>query len=405
MSLNRTALFRILLISASLSLAIVYVLSWVDVISDPEQRNGSDFMAFYAAGRGMLERNAAAAYDMQFIKVTQETVAGYRTSERGFFPYMHPPFILPILWGVAHFEYIPAYILWAAFMLVLAVIAASVAARLFPAGIQRVALWLGMTFFFPVFISLANGQDSTLLLLGGMLWYFGLSKRSSMLAGMGLALTTIRPQVALVLSLPFFLNRNQRMVWWWFVSGALVLVVFSVLLIGVDGLKNFMEIMSITVSGTDYQINETAMFNLIGMTTRLIPGMSATDIRVAGWAGFLIGLAGLCVVWLKTRALEERHIALAVIVALFVSPHLHYHDLALLLIPILGVVRQAGAGRPSPDFLTLLPLGISLLLIATYSVSLLAHPVVYLTEAGLLFVLWRESGASATLEKKSENQI
>lgn len=262
-----------------------------------------------------------------------------------------------------------------------------------------------MTFFFPVFISLANGQDSALLLLGGMLWYFGLSKRSSMLAGMGLALTTIRPQVALVLSLPFFFKRNQRMVWWWFVSGALVLVVFSVLLIGVDGLKNFMEIMSITVSGTDYQINETAMFNLIGMTARLIPGMSATDIRVAGWAGFLIGLAGLCVVWLKTRALEDRHIALAVIIALFVSPHLHYHDLALLLIPILGVVRQAGAGRPSPDFLTLLPLGISLLLIATYSVSLLAHPVVYLTEAGLLFVLWRESGTSAALEKKSENQI
>src|SRR5690349_6498206 len=89
---------RIIFIALVFSLVILYVLSWADVVSDPTQLTGSDFMAFYAAGKSMLEHTPAAAYDLKYIKANEENVAGFKTDTQGIFPYMHPPFILPILW-------------------------------------------------------------------------------------------------------------------------------------------------------------------------------------------------------------------------------------------------------------------------------------------------------------------
>ncbi len=34
-----------------LSLALIYILSWINMIDDPKQRTGSDFIGFYSFGR------------------------------------------------------------------------------------------------------------------------------------------------------------------------------------------------------------------------------------------------------------------------------------------------------------------------------------------------------------------
>jgi len=391
MQFNKHTLQRILFFSGAVSLLIVYLLSWVDVIRDPQQRTASDFMAFYAAGRSMLEHGSAAAYDLTYLKTNEEKVLGFQIADRDINPFVHPPFILPILWSIAHFEYVPAFYLWIVVMLLLCVLCAHMTLKLIAESndLNRVILWTGVFLFFPLYIGLVNGQDSALLLLGCMIWYYGLTQNSSRTAGLGLALTTIRPQIALVLAIPFLFNRSHRKVWWWFCLGALILAVASILFVGWDGVRNFLNILSVSASGEGYKINEIAMVNLIGLTKRLMPNLDATVIRTIGWVVALFGLISLCVLWWKSPSIQDTFISLAVILAAFTSAHLHYHDLAILIIPILVLIRKLTTAQMDfSKFTLLIPFGVSLLFLFTYSIPQLTYLVIYLVELALLISSW-----------------
>ena len=382
---------RVIFIALVFSLVILYVLSWVDVVSDLAQLTGSDFMAFYAAGRSMFEHAPAAAYDLASLKASEESVLGFRIADQDVNPFVHPPLILPVIWLVARFNYLTAFYLWALFILILCMLNAQIAINLFSStnGLNRIVLWAGTFLFFPLFISLVNGQDSALLLLGAMLWYYGFTQNSNHMAGLGLALTTIRPQIALLLAIPMIFNAHSRKVWWWFCIGSAVLVVFSIAILGQDGVRNFINILSVSASGEGYKINEAAMVNLIGMVKRLNLSFDAATIRTVGWVGSLAGLIILCLVWGKAPAIIDKHVSLAVIVAMFASPHLHYHDLALLIIPILILIRGLiTAEKVSLEYAALIPFGVSLVLVFTYSIEPLNYLIIYLIELGLLIFAW-----------------
>ncbi|HEU0292964.1 MAG TPA: glycosyltransferase family 87 protein [Anaerolineales bacterium] len=384
-------LHRILFLGGSLSLIIVYILSWVDVISDPNQRTEADFMAFYAAGRSVVEHTPAAAYDLAYTKEYEEKVLGYRIAEEEVMSFNHPPLTLPILWLAAHFEYVPAFHIWAGFLLILCGFCAHTGVKLFPEarGISKIALWIGVFLFFPLFISIVNGQDSALLLLGTLIWYYGFTQGSSRTAGLGLALTTIRPQIAMVLAVPFFFNASWRKVWWWFCLGGVVLIVASIIMVGWEGIRNLLNILSISAAGEGYKMNERAMVNLIGLINRLLPDLNAVTIRLIGWTGYLVGLAILSLIWKSVPIVTNRHISLATIIAVFFSPHLHYHDLALLILPILVAIHWLiAAQKVSTESAVLLPICVSFIFIFTYSVLRLNYAVVYLVEVALLISIW-----------------
>ena len=382
---------RIFLIATASSLFFVYLFSWVDVITDSEQRTASDFMAFYAAGRSMLETDAAAAYDLVYLKINEEGVLGFQIADQDVNPFVHPPFILPILWLAAHFDYISAFYIFVLFMLMLCVISAQFAVWTLPVaeGTNKMALWLGIFLFFPLFISLVNGQDTAVLLLGTSIWYYGITQRSDRTAGLGLALTTIRPQIALMLAIPFLFNKPRRNIWWWFCLGAALLVIISILMIGQDGVRNFLNILSVSASGEGYKINESAMVNLIGLIKRIVPDLNAGTIRIIGWTGSLIGLFNLIRIWRRTDAVTDRNISLMIILALFTSPHLHYHDLALLIIPILITIRWlVFTQKTSLRSAVLLFLCLSLLFSLVYSIPVINYAIVYLIEIVFLGSLW-----------------
>jgi hypothetical protein len=172
--------------------------------------------------------------------------------------------------------------------------------------------------------------------------------------------------VALVLALPFLFQR--RRVWWGFFAAASALAAFSILLLGPDGTMSYLRILTVSGSGEGYHINEAAMVNLIGLLARNVAWLPAAWIRWTGWAVYLATIAGLCVAWARSRALDERRLGLAVLAALFTAPHLHYHDAALLLIPVFGLGRMlVRTGHWAPSAAALLPLAVSLFLLFTYN--------------------------------------
>ena len=63
---NKHIDFRKIFISAGLlALVIVYLLLWSQMIFDNALRTGSDFIAFYSAGRVAQQEGFSSVYDIQ----------------------------------------------------------------------------------------------------------------------------------------------------------------------------------------------------------------------------------------------------------------------------------------------------------------------------------------------------
>lgn len=121
------------------------------------------------------------------------------------------------------------------------------------------------------------------------------------------------------------------------------------------------------------------MYNLIGLLTRALPGLEAGTIRTLGWSVYGMAIIGLCILWFKTRDLKNAYIGLTITLALFVVPHLHFHDLTLLLIPIYELIRRS----KESDYLelsvaVLIPIAISLLLLISNISYYLQYTIPYL---------------------------
>lgn len=245
----------------------------------------------------------------------------------------------------------------------------------------------GVLLFEPLFISVLKGQDSALLLLGGLLWFSGLTRNNDRLAGLGLSLTLIRPQIAIVLAVPFLFQR--RKVFGWFCAGAAALGSYSFLQVGWTGALDYLHILTASAGGEGYGLAEAAMFNFTGLLLRIAPRLDVGLVHTIGWSLFAAALAGLCVLWGLSKSIGYRHIALAVTLSLFAAPHLHYHDLALLAVPLIGLgIAGVAAGRLTAWRAAALPMTVSVILLFSEFWDPVRFTVPYLLMAVLPAATW-----------------
>jgi|SRR6185369_10900240 len=80
-------------------------------------------------------------------------------------------------------------------------------------------------------------------------------------------------------------------------------------------------------SGSDQTIQQAKMFNLVAIFVRL-------GLRPAfAWPFYFVAIGLISYLWRKA-GINKETLSLATILILFFSPHLHTHDLALLIIPL-----------------------------------------------------------------------
>ncbi len=382
----RIDLRRVFLAVSLIALPVSYLLLYVRVLTDPVQATGADFIAFYAAGRIARQEGPARAYDLALQQDYEERVVGFEIEAEDTFPFPHPPFILPLVQAVAGEHYLLSFLAWSGMMGILLILAAlallkSTGGR-FAAADGRL-LAAGSLLFFPAFVSLVNGQDSALLLLGGSLWVWGLFSGRDGLAGLGLALMTVRPHLALPLALPFAFRR--RKVFWWFAAGGGALALFSLAYVGPEGIAGFTRLLFLSGSGEAYHINENKMVNLLGLLLRLFPALSPALLRPIGWLAYAAATVGLCLWLRRCDGWGWREAGTAVLLALFTAPHLHFHDLVLLLIPLTGLsVLLAAEWRDAAA----LPLMASLALLFGYFAPVLQYSLPYALMLILALGLW-----------------
>ena len=375
-----------------LLVGVIFLATWYAILltylltSYRGPKGGVDYLAHYSAGYIIRYVSPERLYDLDLQRHIQETIA---SSDRvaHYYYYNHPPLLAGILGWVTTKDYYASYFRWGLILIIFYSTSLGLLVYLMRRfQWQTEELWiLGISglLFTPAFIACLKGQDSTFLLLGVSLWTFGLLTARDRVAGLGLALAAIRPQVALVLALPFLFKR--RIVWWWFLAWSLILLVYCYLLVGVQGLEGFAQVL--LFSGQSRGIDVDKMVTLMGAILRLFPDINPRLFQIIGYGGYGLSILFLCLLWARSRTIEFKHIGLAILLSMVFSPHMHNHDLSLLLIPALGAATTIAINQVwSRRYAVLLPLGASLIL--TVNDITYIYAVIYLLMLALALFPW-----------------
>jgi hypothetical protein len=360
-------------VSAVLSLSVAYIVQWTTMIGSPSLRTGTDFIIFYTAGRAAQWYGYSSVYNIAIQQKIQESVVGFPLAQGQVLPYNHIPYLVPLLSLLVSANYVASFLRWAALMLIFHAITTMLLVHNLKSA-SKSTLFAGAMLFFPFFQSLLLGQDTAFLFFGVAIWVVGMIQKKDWLAGIGLAMTSVRPHLCIVLAAPFLFRRQS--VLRYFLASITVLILVSLLLLGPNGTLDFLKMLQISAGGTWYGMHQTAMVNLIGMAMRLLPFVQANIIRAAGWGGYFVGIFLAVILWQKEAPLTTK-IGVTIILALFFAPHLHSHDLTLLLAPLMF------ASQSNERVLYLL-LGISLLFLL---LPFLHYVLPYALYVGLLWML------------------
>ena len=382
---------RMFILAGLVSLALIYTILWLRMITTQEQRVGADFIGHYTAGRLAQTDGFTAIYNIVKQQAIQAQVVGFMFDESQTGYFTHPPFIVPLVTLITSADYLPSLIRWTVILLALNFTCSLLLVRTLPqASFRRSELWaigLGAFLFFPTFSGLMNGQDTLLLLLGTTLLLHEMLNQRDLRAGLGLSLITIRPQMAIILALPFLVRR--RKIFWGFVIGGAVLVLLSLALIRVNGLLDYVKILRVVEGGMWDHPHAVDMPTISGILRRNLPALDQNIYRAIMWGGFAAGTAGICIWWARVKEINEQHIGLLCLLALLFVPYAHYHELTMLLIPTFCLMRiLARRNLVSSANLAMMPVALSLLMLPGFlGAGGLKYPLTYLVVALLGFFL------------------
>ncbi len=366
-----------------------YALLWIRYVPYPKALVTSDFIIFYTAGRIAASGRYDLIYDIQTQRQIQEQLRGETFPTDQLLPFNHPPLLVPIQQLISINNYTGAYFLWDLIMVFFLVATVLMIARLFKKngwdGQSIFIIILSSLLFYPIFVSLLKGQDTAFLLLGATLWVYGILTKKDSLAGLGLAMTTIRPHIALMLGVPFLFNR-RKVLGWAVLGGSIHLFILA--LLSLDGVKRFVSMILLSAGGGRFFIYRERMFNMIGLIYRFFPGLDNITTQVIMWGVFLLVAIILCILWARSQELQIKHVCLALILSVFAAPHLYPHDLSLLMLPILGLVLAIVKARTlSPQVARYIPIAFCVPMALMDFISF-GFLIPYLVMALLVLGLW-----------------
>ena len=379
---------RILAIVGVVSLVLYFSLSWFKLLADSDQRTGSDFMGVYVFGRITQTKGMQHLYDITEHQKIEEQVVGHPVTP---IFYTHLPFMAPLAAAIVDEDYLLSFKRWALLLLLLNTLSVVLLANLL--DIKRftrengLILLLGAFFFDPTASGFMNGQDTAILLLGAAFWAWGLFSKKYFLAGLGLSLTTVRPQAALLLAIPFFFR--HRNVFWGFVLGSSILAGLSVWLLKMEGTLKFIESLRYIEATIWIEPHSFDMPTISGMIRRNFTVTNPSLAKTFVWSCYLAGMAGFCLWWHKSNEIDEKHIGLITLAAIFLLPYAHYHELTLLLIPIFCLIRMLERQNSVQQYdLAVLPLIVSWLSALGFIGSgVLKFPIIYSVMSVLAYLL------------------
>jgi len=389
-----------------LSLALIYIVLWINMIHDPKQRTGSDFIGFYSFGRIAQTQGFENIYNVKAQENIEEAVVGFQIIPEF---YTHVPFTAALAGLIVNSNYTNSFIRWAIVLLFLNAVSSYLLVSILHQGDfgkeETFFLFAGVFLFFPAFSAFMNGQDDAILLLGLAFWLWGMFSERPFLAGLGLSLTTVRPQIALFLAIPFLFKQGK--VLGGFVLGSLILVSISWALIRTAGIISFINSLKVIESTIWIEPHTLDMPTISGMIRRNFKVIDITLVRNLIWGCYVAGIIGFCIAWHRSKEILEKHLGLLALFSILLVPYAHYHDLVILLIPIICLIRVLSSRKIiETGLLSILPLIVSLIaLIGFAGPGYLKFPLIYFVMLILGYLLLYPARVQwiATLKKGETN--
>jgi hypothetical protein len=352
---------RIAALSVGLGIAMCAVTlpCWWTIVRDHSPScsvSKPDFMSLYT-GAKLFWTNRSALYNLEQQRLIQESIDPSRGD--WVLPFFYPPFFAAFLVPLAWLRFSAAFIVMTVINIVLLATTIELLVRRLQLNRQQ-TYWVVLTTLcnYGVHYGLLEGQTSFIALL--LLTLFMLTLRESGFASSGIwsGLLFFKPQLAGIPLLILLSNKKWRALEWAFLTLGLFALI-SLVGVGADGIKDYLALSAQAAAGNDYlRIEPEGMHNLRALTYFFFP---APWRNAVWWAGTIV-LVALIVA--RSRASEKPNgiffaewitIAAALIL---VSPHLHSHDLTLLIIPFALVLKQVGEAVIPLVALTLVIVGV-----------------------------------------------
>ncbi|HVD47435.1 MAG TPA: glycosyltransferase 87 family protein [Candidatus Limnocylindria bacterium] len=296
---------------------------------------GPDFFSFYSAAKLYVLQGGSAVYDLALQRQMQLQVTGEPAGRFIVLPYFHPPYYTLLIAPLAYLNYRQAYIAMAAFNALLAAALVVILVRSSlrvhgRAAIVATALIVG---FFPLFVTLLQGQSDLVVLVPLAAAYVAWSRGRLGWAGIFSALALAKPQLLLLIPVLFVARRAWRaLAGFAGVIAAMGLV--SLAGFGFSPVLGYLNSVGVWAIGGSLPSNgqlvvytDTAVYSLRNILQALPGGGTAALVILL----VLLALVALSLSWRPDK--PRLDFALAIAASLVLSPHQNVHDLALLVIP------------------------------------------------------------------------
>jgi hypothetical protein len=324
---------RRIAIALCLALLLALVYSYISLyIHGDVSAKQTDFLSYYGGSHFVWSGHPSQMYDFNGLGTYEKHVVAPARLRDAVLPYLYPPFVALIFAPLAALSINAAFLIWVVISFLL--LAGSLFAISRQSRLSRdasILYWVAGLSFLPAFVGLAQGQTSLLLLALTTAAVLGLLNRYPMLAGIALALALVKPPYVLPFLVVLLVSRRWKPLST-FVVAAAALVVAPSIALGLSVNSGYADTMRkasgwITqLGGWQPKWNHSleGFFSLLAATpvsTILTYTADAAVLALVGWCAW-------------NAADLEVPLALAVVAALLMSPHVLVHDLSLLLLPV-----------------------------------------------------------------------
>jgi len=299
-----------------------------------------DFRQLYSAAY-LLRTNAQGLYDYDQQKKVQDALV---SKVDGLLPFVRPAYEAPLFVPLSHFTYRTAYLLYVSISLFLLAacffICPQALAR--PGTTAQPKPGLQLFAFFPVLVTILQGQDSIVVLLGLCVVYRCLDASRELAAGMVLGLLLFKFQITLPVAL-FLITRYGFSFLAGFAVSGLLVTGTSIALTGWSAFTAFSRVLLLTGTANLAQNTANGVLGIIPLAMPnlkgLISGILNTFVTGRSLLLTTLGISALLTILIMHQLRSRKpdaalSFSLAVTGAILLSYYLHIQDLSVLLLPL-----------------------------------------------------------------------
>jgi hypothetical protein len=333
---------RALALGLGLGLSAIIGPCWWSVVRDHHPSCSEykpDFISLYTGAR-LMWTNRSALYDLEQQRLVQQPIDPSRGD--WVLPYFYPPFFAVLLAPLAWLPFSAAFVTMTVVNLALLIGAVKILIRKVELNPQQ-ANWLILATFcnYGVHYALLEGQTSFIALFLLILYVTAFNGSARNTPGIWSSLMVFKPQLALVPLLLLFVKRR-----WGALGLALVVITFlglvSLAAVGLAGMASYLAVSERAMAGQEYlHIQPERMHNLRALAYFFF----ASPWRDYIWWGATLAVTALIVIriWANEgQVISIRQWTAILVAMILVTPHLHDHDLALLIVPSAFFLKWAG---------------------------------------------------------------